>query len=261
MLLIALYPKQTFKIIMLTTFLGLTSCTNSMTASSLNGGLSTGPGGSKDPGNPQNPSNPSNPSNPGTDQWQKAKAESTGFSALPTGQQKVIGVDQVNKMFIIALPMTNTLPVPSGLEVEIPELPGSKIVSSAQADNSVALELHIPIKYLTKYIGLGDPAKLPSGDPLPQVPGGELPKIAVDFPIKDVRIYLYLGVEALALFVEAFDPKIKLTFPIKTAKEDGSRERTLGYISTVPAKKPYQGGVFLSFLLPEDLSRMLDELL
>jgi hypothetical protein len=194
------------------------------------------------------------------DPWAKIQKEMTGYANIGGEKQKLIGVDKVEKTIILTIPFSdNVLPE---LTVEVPQLPGAKLVSKLNAEQKTELQFHVPIKYLLNGGNFGDPQRLPNGDPLPSIPGGELPGFEVSVPIKDVTLHIYLGAEVLGIYVEVpFDPYVKLTFPIKTSKEDGSQERTLGYLTSIPKKDPYRGGFFLSLLLPADLARALDELL
>lgn len=229
---------------------GLLGCANQLESNGTpNNGLSTGSGGTQGSNQPPAPVDP----------WTKAQLESTGYTNIAGSSQKVTGVDKADQTIVLNFPMSENL-FPE-MEMEIPDLPGAKLVSRKEGDKTI-LQFRIPIKYILKGAEIGNPQRLPNGDPLPQVPGGELPALAVTVPIKDVKVTLYIGAEVLGIYVEVgFDPKVKLAFPIKTKKEDGSQERTLGYFNTIPVKNPYRGGFFLSLLMPPDLARILDELI
>jgi hypothetical protein len=98
--------------------------------------------------------------------------------------------------------------------------------------------------------------RLPNGDPLPGVPGGELPSIGLELDQTDFFGNLYFGIETFAIFVPTpgFDPLLKLTFPIKNK----SNRKTIGYISAVPEKAAFDGGFFLSLRVPDELARLID---
>ncbi len=238
----------TMNLMLVAIALGLLGCTNEIApiTASNNGELGN-------PGQQQPPPIPVDP-------WQKMEKELTGYSNVGGSNQKLIGVNKVEKTIILTIPFSdNVFPE---LQVEVAQLPGAKLVSRLNSENKTVLEFHVPITYLLRGANFGDPQRLPNGDPLPAIPGGELPGFELSVPIKDVTLHIYLGAEVLGIYVEVpFDPYVKLTFPIKTSKEDGSQERTLGYLTSVPVKKPYRGGFFLSLLLPPDLARALDELL
>lgn len=194
------------------------------------------------------------------DPWAKMQKEMTGYANVAGKSQKLIGINKAEKSVVLTIPFAdNILPE---LEVEVPQLPGAKVVSRLNADQKTELQFSVPIKYLLHGGDVGDPERLPNGDPLPQIPGGELPAFEVSIPIKNVTLHVYLGAEVLGIYVEIpFDPYVKLTLPIKTSKKDGSQERTLGYLTSIPVKKPYRGGFFVSLKVPDDLARALDELL
>ncbi|OQW48413.1 MAG: hypothetical protein A4S09_04340 [Proteobacteria bacterium SG_bin7] len=204
--------------------------------------------------------NPPNPQPAPVDPWPKVQKEMTGYANVAGKSQKLIGLNKADKAIVLTIPFAdNILPE---LEVEIPQLPGAKLVSRLNAEQKTEIQFSVPIKYVLHGGDVGDPERLPNGDPLPQIPGGELPAFEISIPIKNVTLHAYLGAEVLGIYVEVpFDPYIKLTLPIKTNKKDGSAERTLGYLTSIPVKKPYRGGFFLSLKVPDDLARALDELL
>lgn len=243
----------TMNLMMVAFALGLLGCNNQIQPVSKTECINCSNG---EQGTNPNPSQPPAPVDP----WQKIEKELTGYSKVGGSNQKLIGVDKGEKAIVLTIPFAdNVFPE---MEVEITKLPGAKVVSRLNSENKTELQFHVPIKYLLKGADFGNPQRLPNGDPLPSIPGGELPGFELNFPVKDVVIHVYLGAEVLGIYVEVpFDPYVKLTFPIKTSKEDGSQERTLGYLTSVPVKKPYRGGFFLSLLLPPDLARALDELL
>lgn len=194
------------------------------------------------------------------DPWKKVEKDMTGYLKVGDSQTKLIGINKVSKSLTLRVPISGSN-FPE-MMVEIPQLAGARVVSGNNADGEGYIDLEIPLELLLSYVDLGNPKRLPNGDPLPAIPGGELPAVAVNFPIDNVRIHIFLGVEVLGIYVEVpFDPYVKLTFPIKTQKSDGSQERTVGYLTSVPKKNPYAGGFFVSLVIPEEIARQLDELL
>ncbi|MDZ4661159.1 MAG: hypothetical protein SGJ18_06015 [Pseudomonadota bacterium] len=197
---------------------------------------------------------------PPADPWQKVEKDMTGYLKMGDKQVKLIGVDKVNKTLTLRVPITGA-DFPE-IIVEIPQLAGARVLTGNDVDGKGFINLEIPLELLLKYVDIGNPKRLPNGDPLPAVPGGELPGVAVNFPVENVRIHIYLGVEVLGIYVEVpFDPHVKLTLPLKTQKADGTQERTVGYLSSVPKKNQFAGGFFLSLVIPEAIARQLDELL
>lgn len=235
--------------------LGLIGCTNQMESISKASCATCDTQGGQNNGGGNNPPAPTP-----VDPWTKMQKEMTGYASVAGKSQKLIGINKAEKAVVLTIPFAdNILPE---MEVEVPQLPGAKVVSRLNADQKTEIQFSVPMKYILHGGEVGDPERLPNGDPLPQIPGGELPAFEVSIPIKNVTLHVYLGAEVLGIYVEVpFDPYIKLTLPIKTIKKDGSQERTLGYLTSIPVKKPYRGGFFLSFKVPDDLARALDELL
>ena len=102
---------------------------------------------------------------------------------------------------------------------------------------------------------------MPNGDPLPAVPGGELPHLAVQNTSK-VNFYAYGNVKYFALFVPTpgLNPFVNLTFPINNA----AGTKTLGYLATVAQKvtgsTTFDGGFYLAMVFPPELAAILDDL-
>lgn len=167
----------------------------------------------------------------------------------------VIDLDKKKGEVLIYIPLTGL----NGLEITSIEFPGARklrVGLETNADGVKVLALRIPAKHILKGINTFPAGKLPSGDPLPQIPGGELPTSAMSLTRNgEARLHLYLGVEVIGVYVETkFDPYLRLTLPIKN--EAGTR--TLGYFSLIPEKIGYRGGFFVSLQLPRDISRILD---
>lgn len=243
----------TLNLMMVGIALGLLGCSNAIQPASKGSCINCSNG---EQGLPQPQPQTQQPVDP----WAKLEKEMTGYSNVAGSNQKLVGLNKQDKTIVLTIPFSSNV-IPA-VEIEVPQLPGAKLVSRLNSENKTVLEFHVPIKYIIKGADFGDPQRLPNGDALPSIPGGELPGFELNFPIKDVVIHAYVGAEVLGIYVEVpFDPFVKLTFPIKTSKQDGSQERTLGYLTSVPVKKPFRGGFFLSLLLPADLARTLDEVL
>lgn len=170
-------------------------------------------------------------------------------------QSLAIDLDKKKGEVLVYIPMTGL----AGLEItelEVSTAKGIKVGLARTPDGTQALAVRIPAKYILKGISTFPAGRLPNGDALPQIAGGELPTTALTLTRNgEARMHLYLGVETLGIFVETkFDPYIRLTLPIKN--EAGTR--TLGYFSLIPEKISYRGGFFISVQLPRDISRILD---
>ena len=176
------------------------------------------------------------------------------------GQTPVLSLDKVTKELVVRLPMSPNAGIDGAtIHIPVPQLAGAKIGLEALPNGGSALTLRVPLAVLMNGITTGlNPAKLPNGDPLPGIPDGELPAVAVALmPSSKINATLYMSQAVLAVFVNSpFDPTIGMTFPIR----DASREHTYGYFSTIPAKsKLAQGGFFLSIAIPDDIARVIDD--
>lgn len=182
-----------------------------------------------------------------------------GFiSGGPFDQHQAIHFNKISGKLLINLPLSANQFLSAGMSMELPQLPGVELVSSADNQGNMYLSIAVPVKYITRGLQAVNPAKLPNGDPLPQIAGGELPELAFTLNAShNTRLYIYIGVDIIAVYFESkFDPYIKLTYPIRNQ----SRTKVVGYFSTVPAKKPqYQGGFFITTQLPLELAQILDE--
>ncbi|MES2854831.1 MAG: hypothetical protein V4692_03155, partial [Bdellovibrionota bacterium] len=128
-----------------------------------------------------------------------------------------------------------------------------------QADGSSALALRIPLEKYLHGIEFLPAKRLPNGDPLPAIPDGELPSLAVKISRwADIKATIYLAPQVVGIYVNSpIDPRISITLPIRNA----ARTRTWGYLSSVPKKGDFDGGFFLSFAMPDAIARMIDDLL
>jgi hypothetical protein len=175
---------------------------------------------------------------------------------------KVVSIDWKSRMITFRLPMLAS-PIFDGasLEVPLPQIPGA-FVGIETLQNGSALVVRMPLDRFLKGLKDADPSRLPNGDPLPGVPDGELPSLALDVSqlvgrSSNIKSTLYLAPTVIGVFVSTpFDPFIRLTFPLRNESK-----RVMGYFSTVPKKTTFDGGFFLSFALPDDLARELTGLL
>lgn len=169
---------------------------------------------------------------------------------------QTVGLDRSRKELLLRMPLglNSFVTVSSG---SFPNYPDIYFATEIDSSGTAYLTVHVPLKYVLRGVTSVASSRLPNGDPLPMIPSGELPGLALDLNSQNkVKFYLYIGVDMLGIYVESpFNPYIGLTFPIKNKAET----KIMGYISTVPAKSNYQGGFFLSFLLPSEISSVLDQ--
>lgn len=174
--------------------------------------------------------------------------------------RKLVSLDQENKMLVIYLP-TLALPVMVGnlgQSISVPELPGTSLNLEVASDGNLNLVLRIPLSHVMRGASFIPAQRLPNGDPLPAVPDGELPGLAIDLNNQgSVKGYLYLSRATVGAFVTTpFNPMVAMQLPIY--QNNGA---VLGYLTTVPEKNSSPGGIFMSVKLPADIARVIDSAL
>jgi hypothetical protein len=186
-------------------------------------------------------------------------------AAVSGGQynnQHVISLDTANSQLVVTLPMPINPGISTGVQASLPiaQLPGASLGFQNLAPLGVSAVLKIPLRDIVHGLQTAAPQALPNGDPIPAVPSGELPAIAVQLSnigsigSTPITATIYMLETYIAIYVNSpVNPFISLTLPIN---ESG---KTVGYFSTVPAKSnTVQGGFFISFQLPADVSRWID---
>ena len=173
---------------------------------------------------------------------------------------QVVEIDKTNMQLIVRLP--SPIPSVTFLDFEafrFKQIPGATMGVETLATGGSALVLRIPLSSLVKGVALSSPSRLPNGDPLPGIPDGELPSAAVTLSrVGSINPTIYLGPSVVAIFVNSpYSLPIGLTFPIKNA----AHTRTWGYVSSIPAKGTDKGGFFVSLALPDDVARIIDDVL
>lgn len=189
---------------------------------------------------------------------EKVDLEGT-VSAGPFGKHKVVDIDKVQKLLIISLPLPIN-PFGAGFTIPIPNIPGSEIgIEINTTGSGYYLVAKLPLEYVLRGVKGLPVARLPNGSPLPGVPSGELPKLNLKFLKKLTDAALYLGEGAVGLYIPTpgFNPYVNLTFPIKNK----SQRKTIGYFRTVAEKTPFDGGFYITIVLPKDVQDLLKGIL
>jgi hypothetical protein len=195
---------------------------------------------------------------PSASDWNNLKLDGQ-VSGGPFGNNiQVIAIDKVAKELIFRLPLP-TIEILGGATVGIPlaKLPGATMSIETAPDGTSVLALHIPLRYIIKGATFLEPGKLPNGDPIPGVPDGELPSFAINLANSKSNATFYIAPTTFSIYVNTpFASPFSLTLPIRNA----AHTQTTGYISVLMAKPPSKdGGLFLSFKLPGDLARIIDD--
>lgn len=174
---------------------------------------------------------------------------------------QVVGIDKSKKELLVRMPMLIS-PI-SGVTGEIPVrgVEGARITLETLSNGNPVIVLRLPLTKILKKIAIAEPQKLPNGDDLPGIPGGELPAFAFTVnPTAKMNGTLYLERRTIALFVNTpFNPGLFFTVPVRSA----NNTQVLGYLAAIPEKNGVErsGGFFLSLILPEDVARTIDNVL
>lgn len=176
------------------------------------------------------------------------------------GNLQVLTLDPVAKQLILSLPMPALSSLEGvGLQIPLSQIPGATYGIDSLPNGGTSLALHVPLSALMNGVSTLTPSALPNGDPLPQIPHGELPAMAVQLNSSGIKATIYLAAQTLGIFVNTpFDPLISLQVPIKSA--DGTQ--IYGYLTTIPAHRapqvPAQGGFFISVEIPNNIAQEID---
>lgn len=195
----------------------------------------------------------------GNQAWKNLDVEGT-ISGGRYAQTPVLTLDKDKKLLKLKLPMIPSPYLILTRELPIAEIEGSKITWESLPDGSTAMVLTIPLEAYLKGLSFRRKDKLPNGEDLPGIAGGELPSLAIGLvPGRDIKATIYLGPSTLAVFVNTpFDPTIRTpAIPIR----DQTMTRTLGYFAIIPAVGNFEGGFYISAALPDDISRIIDDIL
>ncbi len=174
--------------------------------------------------------------------------------------RKLVTLDKENKVLVVQLP---TLALPAmvgnlGQAITVPQLPGTTFTLEVAEDGNLTLVARIPLSQVMQGASFIPAQRLPNGDPLPAIPDGELPGLAVDLNNQgSVKGYLYLSRATVGAFVTTqFNPVVSMQLPIY--QSNGS---VLGYLTTVPDKNGSPGGIFMSVKIPADIARVIDDVI
>jgi len=181
-----------------------------------------------------------------------------GFvSGGPLNQTRIFRIDTVNNLLILSVPFPSN-PLGTGASFPVQGIPGATAEIALDPQGVWVLSINVPLVYLVKGFEFANPEKLPNGDALPSVPGGELPRVAGHVQNKKINMYIYGSVKYFALFIPTpgLDSIFSLTFPIKNQKQT----KILGYAATVPRKVISDGGFYVALVFPPELARLLDNL-
>lgn len=200
-------------------------------------------------------SNP-NPS-PASPSWDKVDMDGIASGGAYSGQL-VVFIDKQKQSILLVLPIPVLVPIFGS--VEIPEAPGAYLTTYTDAKNNISMAVNVPLKYIIRGGQFTQNQRLPNGDPLPFVPAGELPGFGIQFPqMPAYQVYLYIGVNVAAAFVELPDVGLPIgaIFPVKNK----TKTKVVGAIGYVTPKNNFDGGMYLAAQIPDDMARLIDDLI
>lgn len=172
--------------------------------------------------------------------------------------EKAFSLDKANNALLLYLPLP---PGPfTNIYIDAPNVKGVKISTVMDSQQKARIAVSIPLRLIVKdkITTLPSATTLPGGRALPMMPSGEYPSLGLGLnQTNENKVYLYIGVNAVGMFVESsyFPEYFGITAPVKNQ----AGTRTLGYFTIVPKQGANNGGLFLSFLLPKDLARIIDD--
>jgi hypothetical protein len=234
---------------------GLTGCNGKSGFQSLDGALT----GSQD-SNSQGGGDTGGNGGGTTADWNKVEMD--GYSqGLDSKGKLVIQIDKANQALILILPLPSFLFLPfTSANVDIPDLEGAYFTSYQTASGDRQLAVSVPLKHVIKGAEFGDSQRLPNGDALPFIPAGELPGFSINFPQQPkYQVHVYVGVNVVAAFVELPDLGLPIGGTAKVKNKDKTKE--VGAIGYIPVKGNFNGGLYLTAQLPNDLAITIDELI
>ena len=179
-----------------------------------------------------------------------------GFVASGASEgQQVVWLNSAKGELVLSAPL------PSGsqltlLETPIPNLSGARLSTSQNAEGKKTLNLVVPLRHILRNVASIPAQVLPNGDPLPNMPGGELPSYGFSVTgSNSLKAYVYVGSDAVGIFFETnFDPKFSVGVDIRS-----QNQQKIGAFAVIAAKTPYQSGVFLGVHLDARLARALEK--
>ena len=179
-----------------------------------------------------------------------------GFIASGSNEgQQVVWLDAAKGELVLSAPLPTGFSL-NLLETSVPNLKGAKLYSSVNADGKKTLNLVIPLKHVLRNVASIPAQSLPNGDPLPDMPGGELPSYGLSVAGSNgLKVNIYVGSDAVGIFFETnFDPKFSFGVDIRS-----QMQQKVGIFALIAAKTPFKPGVFLGVHLDARLARALDK--
>lgn len=173
---------------------------------------------------------------------------------------QVISIDKTNMQLIVRLPIPlGTLSGASITPMPIQQIPGATIGLESNTSGGSSLALRIPLSAVMKGVSTLPVGQLPNGQPLPAIPDGELPELALNLTnLGNEKVAVYLSPTIVGIFVDSkFNPYIGLTLPIWNS----AHTTQWGYFSSIPATTGYDGGFFVSVKLPDEVARVIDDVM
>lgn len=191
---------------------------------------------------PPSPSPSPNPEPPVEDQ-----SGSLGTNPIfPSGP--IVQLDSNNDTVHVSIPLGPFNPwTGTSVQDAFAGLPGVQVEVVTNQYGSSWLDVSIPQSLLIGGISAA-PGRLPSGDSLPGVPNGELPRVETTLPGSH-KLFFYLGLNRIAFFLPL---SISTPFTIRFPIWNSDRTRLLGEIWLLPPRNGHSGGIYLVFFIPDD---------
>lgn len=249
----------------------LTACSQGAFKAADNNSVATDPGNNSQGDGSQ----PANPSNPLSKVDMKGYVDSSSGNALGasllgsnSGLKAIdLDADRGELILNVSLGLDSSILMASG---SVPQYPDVSFSTTIGSDGKMYLTVRVPLKYFLHGVTTMPANRLPNGDALPKMPAGEGPTIAFDLNTigpQGKKVYLYVGVDAIGVFVESTLPTCQdlhmpiclnyLSFDIKNM----AKTKVIGSFTLVMPKNGFSGGFFLGTPLDPQLAVILDEIL
>lgn len=188
--------------------------------------------------------------------------ELNGDGNLSGTKTRVVTIDKAKKELVLTFPLPADLAsllsiVP--INAKISKIPGATIAFQNSPQTGSGLALRIPLASVLHGVTTLDPKRLPNGDPVPGIPDGELPGIALQLNkiSKKVSATVYLSPTIVGIFINT--PFVIPAELNQTLWIDGAKLARIGSITPVPSKNGNDGGYFFAYRMPADLARTIDD--
>lgn len=217
---------------------------------SLNSGANTEtPPPSSGPTGPTTP-----PTNPIPESYKNLELNAKVLGGAFDGRQ-VLNLDKAKSSIKLTFSLPRFIEAKT-LSSSLKDLSAQVTRNSTTTSSEVTAQIHL--KYLYASLPQLPLRGLPDGRDLPTLPDGRLPSLSLVLD-PESTVHLYFGQGSIGYYLESksISPGLSMTLPLTNSSET----RTLGYFTTIPKSANFNGGYFISIILPSDIGHTIQEYL